>query len=701
MTTRRGIPGELDIASLDNSAANVSVASVEEVDSAPAPGAAGERVEPPSVPSVGNADARPVVHGEAMVTNGTEAQSVLSGHPLSGTEGPGAPSSPPSSRTSTPSFTLRRVDWSEVREDGDNVGGGIPASWCDRVNLQPNMLIDILSGIEDANERFAVLDYHLMKTKESKKQSPEDKAVRDADDSSRAMISEEVPSPHAKAARFAPVTGPDEVLVMRTVGTTEGHIENVPADSRNHSAKEVRSTISPSDVVRGAKTITTIKSEPHVGRAGSQVPSTGYIQTILGGDPPGSDPSDSSSDSGNDSDDERISDTSSARSDTSLNTRQRKKLKRKLYKASRRIKSKHENKLPKGVRIEEPSRWDGTPNYDRNEAKTVLKTSTVTSPNIETAAALAAESRGDSNRNLNAASLHRASTAITQAGDSANRIRKSPNTPGINNTSSGGTATKNNIRGISTNQRRLSQTEMDELRSAGKCFNCREVGHNSRNCPDRHSARAPRLRSANIRASSVNIGRLEQLTKEQDTMLKLSACRLERLAPDPACNPEGVGSLLGDNEVLAIDVRFLVYFVSDDIVILDREQNSTFCLPLLWFRRKRFRQFFRRLPSYLEGLLALKDNDDFVVSDIDMSSQSDAPWFSLEHINSELCSQANSEDDLVARQILLEGDNESESGEEQADESTCSSMPSLVTVSDSTVSGSTDSLVRAVWHFLL
>ncbi|EPQ56061.1 hypothetical protein GLOTRDRAFT_129260 [Gloeophyllum trabeum ATCC 11539] len=66
MTTRRGIPGELDIASLDNSAANVSVASVEEVDSAPAPGAAGERVEPPSVPSVGNADARPVVHGEAM-----------------------------------------------------------------------------------------------------------------------------------------------------------------------------------------------------------------------------------------------------------------------------------------------------------------------------------------------------------------------------------------------------------------------------------------------------------------------------------------------------------------------------------------------------------------------------------------------------------------------------------------------------------
>ncbi|TFK78449.1 hypothetical protein K466DRAFT_453164, partial [Polyporus arcularius HHB13444] len=54
----------------------------------------------------------------------------------------------------------------------------------------------------------------------------------------------------------------------------------------------------------------------------------------------------------------------------------------------------------------------------------------------------------------------------------------------------------------------LSKDERDKLRAEGRCFSCRDTGHESRNCPKRKTARAPHI---SVGAASVSFAELEQM----------------------------------------------------------------------------------------------------------------------------------------------------------------------------------------------
>ncbi|KAF9789345.1 hypothetical protein BJ322DRAFT_1105211 [Thelephora terrestris] len=56
--------------------------------------------------------------------------------------------------------------------------------------------------------------------------------------------------------------------------------------------------------------------------------------------------------------------------------------------------------------------------------------------------------------------------------------------------------------------RRVSREKRDQLRAEGKCFQCEQVGHSQRDCPELNMMRPPA-----IRANNVNIARLERLAK--------------------------------------------------------------------------------------------------------------------------------------------------------------------------------------------
>ncbi|KAJ3486050.1 hypothetical protein NLI96_g4519 [Meripilus lineatus] len=68
----------------------------------------------------------------------------------------------------------------------------------------------------------------------------------------------------------------------------------------------------------------------------------------------------------------------------------------------------------------------------------------------------------------------------------------------------------------------LSREERDRLRAEGRCFNCKDVGHESRNCPKRKTAKAP-----TVHAGSVRFGKLEQLAKQARETLNVSAIRID------------------------------------------------------------------------------------------------------------------------------------------------------------------------------
>ena len=63
------------------------------------------------------------------------------------------------------------------------------------------------------------------------------------------------------------------------------------------------------------------------------------------------------------------------------------------------------------------------------------------------------------------------------------------------------------------NYKKLSRAKMDELRAKGKCFNCKEKGHEQRNCPKLSSMKP--LKTA-INAGSVRFAKLEQLAEKKN-----------------------------------------------------------------------------------------------------------------------------------------------------------------------------------------
>ncbi|KAL7284480.1 hypothetical protein ACG7TL_001771 [Trametes sanguinea] len=58
----------------------------------------------------------------------------------------------------------------------------------------------------------------------------------------------------------------------------------------------------------------------------------------------------------------------------------------------------------------------------------------------------------------------------------------------------------------------MSREERDRLRAEGRCFTCKETGHQSSNCPTRKTAKAPRI--PGLQAGAVNFEDLEQLAEK-------------------------------------------------------------------------------------------------------------------------------------------------------------------------------------------
>jgi hypothetical protein len=54
---------------------------------------------------------------------------------------------------------------------------------------------------------------------------------------------------------------------------------------------------------------------------------------------------------------------------------------------------------------------------------------------------------------------------------------------------------------------------MDNLRAEGKCFNCRETGHEQRNCPKLNSMRPPRQV---IKAGAISFAKMEELADRKE-----------------------------------------------------------------------------------------------------------------------------------------------------------------------------------------
>ncbi|KAI9068602.1 hypothetical protein FKP32DRAFT_1695592 [Trametes sanguinea] len=59
---------------------------------------------------------------------------------------------------------------------------------------------------------------------------------------------------------------------------------------------------------------------------------------------------------------------------------------------------------------------------------------------------------------------------------------------------------------------KMSREERDRLRAEGRCFTCKETGHQSSNCPTRKTAKAPRV--PGLQAGAVNFQDLERLAEQ-------------------------------------------------------------------------------------------------------------------------------------------------------------------------------------------
>jgi len=64
-----------------------------------------------------------------------------------------------------------------------------------------------------------------------------------------------------------------------------------------------------------------------------------------------------------------------------------------------------------------------------------------------------------------------------------------------------------------SNQKRLPRAKLDELRAEGKCFNCRQPGHEQRNCPKLQSMRPPR---PGVGAGAVSFAKMEKLAAKKE-----------------------------------------------------------------------------------------------------------------------------------------------------------------------------------------
>jgi hypothetical protein len=80
----------------------------------------------------------------------------------------------------------------------------------------------------------------------------------------------------------------------------------------------------------------------------------------------------------------------------------------------------------------------------------------------------------------------------------AGTANKANNTSSTGPPNNGGNGTK---KGKYTD--RIIEEERDRLRAEGRRFTCKDVGHESRNCPERQTAKAPNLKAGSVKISEV------------------------------------------------------------------------------------------------------------------------------------------------------------------------------------------------------
>ena len=78
-------------------------------------------------------------------------------------------------------------------------------------------------------------------------------------------------------------------------------------------------------------------------------------------------------------------------------------------------------------------------------------------------------------------------------------------------------------------RKKLSREQMNSLRAEGKCFNCRETGHEQRNCPKLNLMRPPK---PVIKAGSISFAKMEELA-ERKARVDVYVRSIGIVEPDP------------------------------------------------------------------------------------------------------------------------------------------------------------------------
>ncbi|KAJ7208904.1 hypothetical protein GGX14DRAFT_566600 [Mycena pura] len=111
-----------------------------------------------------------------------------------------------------------------------------------------------------------------------------------------------------------------------------------------------------------------------------------------------------------------------------------------------------------------------------------------------------------------------------QGGDSGTPKNWTPQTStGAKPPTAGNEKPKSN-KGTGKNKRTnmLSREERERLRAEGRCFTCKEVGHESRNCPQRQTAKPPTAKTSSVKLSSLE----QRATAAREAEIRVSTMRV-------------------------------------------------------------------------------------------------------------------------------------------------------------------------------
>ncbi|KAF8805780.1 hypothetical protein BYT27DRAFT_7103732 [Phlegmacium glaucopus] len=102
-----------------------------------------------------------------------------------------------------------------------------------------------------------------------------------------------------------------------------------------------------------------------------------------------------------------------------------------------------------------------------------------------------------------------------------------------NNNYQNRSTSNNNFNKPNIEKPKLSEKEMAELRASGKCFNCKEVGHMSRNCPDLQTVKGGGARPPGVPSYSMDMTLVEDIADTNDVLESMPVGAISvRTAPE-------------------------------------------------------------------------------------------------------------------------------------------------------------------------